>query len=68
MLLHHVGDSMEVLYEAITEGYIGADPATGATDPAPARSATCSERAARLLGACARGGRPETGSPSVTVS
>ena len=56
LLLHHVSDSVGVLHEAITAGYVGAGPAPGDDGPEPDPVGGLHRRAARLLAACARGG------------
>jgi uncharacterized protein (TIGR03086 family) len=51
-LLRHVSDSLGVLHEALTAGYVGPGPASGdgGAGPDPARGLPL--RAARLLAAC----------------
>ena len=58
LLLHHVSDSVGVLHEAITAGYVGPGPAPGdaGPGPGPGPAGVLHRRAARLLAACARGG------------
>lgn len=58
-LLHHVNDSLDVLLEAVETGRIGPglDPDPDPADPDPDPAETFRDRAGRLLGACAGGGR-----------
>ncbi len=53
LLLHHVSDSVGVLHEAITAGYVGTGPAPGDDGPGPDPVGDLHLRAARLLAACA---------------
>ncbi len=59
LLLHHVSDSVAVLHEAITAGYVGAGPAPGDDEPEPDPVGRLHRRAARLLAACAPEGPAE---------
>ena len=59
LLLRHVSDSVGVLHEAITAGYVGTGPAPGDDGPGPGPAGGLQRRAARLLAACARDGPAE---------
>ena len=52
LLLHHVSDSVGVLHEAITAGYVGTGPAPGDGGPGADPAGGLRLRAARLLAAC----------------
>ena len=51
-LLHHVSDSLGVLHEALTDGYVGPGPASGDRGAGPDPAGGLQLRAARLLAAC----------------
>jgi uncharacterized protein (TIGR03086 family) len=53
LLLHHVGDSIEVLNEAIAAGHVGPGPAPGHDGPQRDPVSGLRRRAARLLATCA---------------
>jgi uncharacterized protein (TIGR03086 family) len=53
LLLHHVGDSVAVVHEAITSGWIDAGPAPGDGGPGPDPVGGLYRRAGLLLAACA---------------
>ena len=56
LLLHHVGDSVGVVHEAITAGCVGAGPAPGDDGPEPDPLSSLYRRAGQLLAACAPAG------------